>query len=87
MPLGMKVGLGPGHAVLDRDPAPLKKGAQQPPPTFRPMSYRGQTAGWIKMPLSTEVGLLRGDIVLDGEPAAPTKKRNGHSSPHYFAYV
>jgi len=35
MPLGMKVGLGPGDFVLDGDPAPLK-GAQQPP-SFRPM--------------------------------------------------
>jgi len=29
MPLGMKVGLGPGHIVLDAYPAPLK-GAQLP---------------------------------------------------------
>ena len=28
MPLGMKVGLGPGHIVLDGDPAPSKKGEQ-----------------------------------------------------------
>ena len=37
-----------GHIVSDGDPTP-PKGAQ--PPLF------GQTAGWIKMPLSTEVGL------------------------------
>jgi len=36
-PLGTKVDLGPGHIVLDGDPAPLTKGAQQPP-SFRPMS-------------------------------------------------
>ena len=34
--LGMQVGLGPGHIVLDGDPAPPRKGEQQPPPTFRP---------------------------------------------------
>jgi len=34
MPLGAKVGLGPGHIVSDGDPAP-PKGAQ--PPIFRPM--------------------------------------------------
>jgi len=35
MPLGMELGLGPGHIVLDGDPAPLpKKGAQ--PPIFDP---------------------------------------------------
>ena len=30
MPLGMEVGLGPGHSELDGDPAPPRKGAQQP---------------------------------------------------------
>jgi len=34
--LGTKVGLGPGHTVLDRDPAP-PKGAQKPP-IFQPVS-------------------------------------------------
>jgi len=27
----MQVGLGPGHIVLDGDPAPPRRGAQQPP--------------------------------------------------------
>jgi len=30
MKLGMQIGLGPGHIVLDEDPAPLHKGAQLP---------------------------------------------------------
>ena len=30
MKLGMQVGLGPSHIVLDGDPAPLPKGAQPP---------------------------------------------------------
>jgi len=30
MPLGMKVGLGPGHIVLDGDPAPHGKGYSSP---------------------------------------------------------
>jgi len=34
MPLGMEVGLGPGGIVLDEDPAPPRKEAQQPPPHF-----------------------------------------------------
>ena len=46
MKLGVQVGLDPGHIVLDGDlaPPPQKgaaspaKGAQQPPPLFRPMS-------------------------------------------------
>ena len=31
MKLGMQVGLVPGHIVLDADPAPFRKGTQQPP--------------------------------------------------------
>jgi len=37
MPLGTELGLGRGDTVLDGDPAP-HHGAQQPPPTLRPMS-------------------------------------------------
>ena len=40
MPLGTEVGLGPGHIVLDGDPAPPKKGAQ--PPQFSGHVYCGQ---------------------------------------------
>ena len=32
MPLGMEVGLGPGHIVLDGDPSSSKKGYSSPPP-------------------------------------------------------
>jgi len=51
MPLGTEVGLGPGHIVLDRDPAPSpKKGAQQPHSTFCPCLLWPN--GWmVKMPL------------------------------------
>ena len=74
MPLGMKVGLspilGPGHIVLDEDPAP---------PTERGIATshflaRGQMAGWIRILLGMEVGLSPGDIVLDGDPAPPTER-------------
>jgi len=34
MALGTEVGLGPGHIVLDGDPAPLHKRGQSPPPTI-----------------------------------------------------
>jgi len=79
MPLGMEVGLGPGHIVLGGDPAP--------PPS------KGGTAllipgpcllwpnGWcIRIPLGTEVGLILGNIVLDGDPAQPPTIK-GHSPP------
>jgi len=37
MALGMEVGLGPGHIVLDGDPAPPPKRGRAPP-NFRPIS-------------------------------------------------
>jgi len=46
----MEVGLGPGHIVLNGDPAPLpKEGAQQPPLSAH--FYCGQTTGCIKISL------------------------------------
>jgi len=69
MALGIEVGLGPTHIVLDGAPAPLprKGGISQ---VFGPC-YCSQTAGCIKMPLGMEVGLSPGDFVLDGDPASP----------------
>jgi len=75
MALGMDVGLGPGHIVLDGNPAPLQKRGQSP--QFSAHFYCGQRAGWIKMPLGTEVGLGLGDIVLDGDSGPHPVK--GHS--------
>jgi len=46
MNLGMEVRLGPGHSVLDGDPAPPPHNRAQQPPTFQ-----CKTAGWVKMPL------------------------------------
>jgi len=68
MPLGMEVGLGPSHIVLDVDqtPPPQKKGRHSP--QFSAYVYCGQTAVCIRIPLSTEVGLGPGHIVLDGDP-------------------
>jgi len=63
--LGKQVGLGPGHMVLDGNPAP-------PPPKWHSPQFSahiccGQRAAWIKMPLDTEEGLGPGDVVLDGD--------------------
>ena len=43
-PLGTEVELGPAHIVLDLDPAAPVKGAQQPPPSFQPMSIVAMVA-------------------------------------------
>ena len=70
----MEVGFGPGHIVLDGDPAPLPQKGDRAP-NFRPI-FCGQTAGCTKMPLGMEVGLIPGDFVLDGD-AALSPKRGG----------
>jgi len=72
MKLGVQVGLGPRHIVLDGDPGP------PPPKGYSPqLSVHvccGKMARWIKMPLGRKVGLHPSDIVLDGDPATPPKK-------------
>jgi len=74
MPLGTKVGLGPGNIVLDEVLAPLlRKGAQPPPLQFLAHVCCSQTAWSMKMTLGTEVGLGPGHIVLDGDAALPKK--------------
>ena len=73
MKLGMQVGLGPGHIMLDGDPAPPPPNGQSPQ-IFGP--YVLWPNGWIKMPLRMEVGRGPGDFVLDGNPA-PLLKRGG----------
>ena len=68
MPLGMKVGLSPGNAVFDADPAQPPRGRA---PQFSAHVCCDQTAGWIKVPLGTKVSLGPGHIVLHGHPASP----------------
>ena len=55
MVLGVEVGLGPVHIVLDGDSSPPQRRGQSP--QFSVHLYCGQTAEYIKMPLGTEVGL------------------------------
>jgi len=81
MKLGVELGLGPSHIVLDEDPAPPQRGTA---PQFSVHVHCGQTAGWIKMPLGTEVGLGPGDTVRWGPSSLPKK---GHSSPHFSFHV
>jgi len=82
MPIGVEVGLGPGHNALDGDPAHLpKKGAQLPFPIFGPCPlwpncWMDQDATWYDC---TEVGLGPCHHVLHGDPAPPPKR--GHSLP------
>ena len=85
MALGMEVGLGPDHIVLDGDPAPLPKNGAQPP-IFGPFLL-WLTAGWIKMQLGTDVRLSPVDFVLDGYTQLPLPKKEVESPPQYSAHV
>jgi len=83
MKVGIQVGLGPGHYVLDGDPAlPPPKGGGFP--QFSAHICCSQMAGCIMMPLGMEVGLSPGDFVLDGDPALPSPK-NGGRAPFQFS--
>jgi len=72
---GIYYSLDPDHIVLG--PSPQSSTA---PPQFSAHVCCGQTARWIKMPLSTEVVLGPGDIVLDGDPATLPSERDTAAS-------
>ena len=76
MKLGMQIGFGPGHIVLDGDPAPPPPKGQSPP-QFSARICCSQMAAWMKMSLGMELGLDPGDFVLDGDPAPPSQKGGG----------
>ena len=78
MALGMEVGLGPSHNVLDGTQLPSPKRGQNP--QFSVRYYCRQTAGCINMPLDMEVDLSPGDWF----PAASPKKWR---SPQFLAHV
>jgi len=75
MKLGIQEGLGPGHIVLNGNPAPLPQ--RNTASQFSAHICCGQMAAWINMLLGIELGLNPGDFVLDGDPAPPPQKGNG----------
>jgi len=83
MKLGMQVGLGPGHIVLDGNPAPPPPKGHSP--QFSAHICCGQMGAWIKMSLGMELGLGTADFVLDGDPASPPQK--GGRAPKFSAHV
>jgi len=71
----------PSQLCVRWEPVPLPQNGVIPP--FSAHVYCGQTAAWIKMPLSTEVGHVRDHIVLDEDPA-PLPKKGAEPPPQYF---
>jgi len=78
-----KVGLGPGHIVLDGDPGPRPPKGHSP--QFSAHICCGQIARWIKMLLGRKVCINPSDIVLDGDSAPPSPKRG--QSPQFSAHA
>jgi len=98
MPRGTEVGLGPGHIVLDQDPAPPhRKGHSSPsctcavyscirinngPCILWPNGWMDQNATWYGGKPQP------GDIVLDGDPAPPPPQKGAHHPhTHFLAHV
>ena len=79
MKLGVQVGIGPGHTVLDGEPAAAPPKGHSP--QFLDHICCDQMAGWIKMALGMEVGLGAGDFLLDGDPAPPPQKGGRTCTP------
>jgi len=71
MPVSMKVGLGPGHIMLDEDPAAPK--GHSSPRQFSAHVWMDQDATWYG-----------GDIALHADPAPPRKAAR-HGSPLLFS--
>ena len=65
MALGVEVGLGPGHIVLDGYQAPVSQEGGRAP-NFRPISILAKR-------LDASRGLSPGDFVLYGDPATLPK--------------
>jgi len=81
MPLGLKVGLGPGDFVLDGDLAPLPKRGRSPLPTFRPTSIVAKRLGGPRWHLARKWA----NIVLDGDPT-PSRKMGLQPPPRFSTY-
>jgi len=83
MKLGLRVGLGPGHILLDGDPAPLPERGRSPQVLAH--FCCGQMAAVIKMPLGTEVRLGPGDCVRWG-PRSPLPDKGAEPPPQFSTH-
>jgi len=69
MKLGTQVGLGPGHIVLDGDPAPLPKRGRSPPiSAHRPNGWMDQDATWYGVRPEPKRQCVRLRSMDDGSP-------------------
>ena len=82
--LGMEVGLGPGHIVLDGDPALLPKKGAEPPPNFRPIFIVGKRLDASRCHLVWRYASVRRLCVRWG-PSLPPQK--GGAPLEFSAHV
>ena len=80
MALGMEMGLGPGHIVLDGDPAPPQKTRGTAPPIFGPCLLWPN--GWIDQDATWSGGRPRPwpHCVRWG----PVPRKEAQQPPHFF---
>ena len=85
MPLGVVVGLGPGHIVLDGDPAPLPRKGYSPLPSFRPMSIVAKRMDGSEhhATLVRRYRLRPSPHCVRWRHSSPTRGK-GHSNPQFF---
>jgi len=81
MPLGMKLGLGPGDIALDGDSAPLPKGHSHP--NFRPMSVVAKWLDGSRCLLVRRYALAQTTLCYMGTQL-PLQKRG---QPQFLAHV
>jgi len=75
MPLGVEVGRGPGHFVLDGDPAPLPKGGRAPfPSNFRPMFIVAKGMDGSRWHLAWRWALVHATYCARWGPSSPPKR-------------
>jgi len=84
MPLGMKVGLGPGDFVLDGEPAPLPKKGAEPLPNFRPMPVMAKRLDGSRWHLAWRGPWSRPHCARWG-PSSPPQK--GAEPPPNFRFI
>ena len=85
MKLGVQVGLGPSHIVLDGDPAPLAQRGTAPPPIFGPYPLRPN--GCIDRDTTWYGGRPRPRrLCVRWEPRSPLPKK-GEGAPKFLSHV
>ena len=83
--LGMRVGLGPGHIVIDGDSAPLpRKGAE--PPNFWPMSIVAKRLNGSRWHLARRWASVQATLCYV-ETQLPLPERGGAPPPQFSAHI